>query len=117
MNRINMEDNFLKDIIALIEAKMGKYKIAIVRETCLEKDLGITGDDAAEFLLEYSQKFGVDVSNLNLRKYFTAEGDTILPAIIRFFTRTKDPKESELTIGDLEKGILLKRLDEEVINS
>lgn len=112
-----MEDKLLKDIIVLIEAKMGRYNKPIERETCLEKDLGITGDDATELLFEYSQKFGVDVSNLNLRKYFTAEGDTILPAIIRFFTKRKDPKESELTIGDLQKGILLKRLDEEVINS
>ncbi|MCX8019428.1 MAG: DUF1493 family protein [Chitinophagaceae bacterium] len=79
--------------------------------------LGITGDDAVELLLEYSQKFNVDISNLNLKRYFTAEGDTILPAIIRFFTGRKDPKESELTIRDLEKGVLLKRLDEEVINS
>lgn len=112
-----MENALLKDIIELIEVKMGVYNTPITRETCLEKNLGITGDDAVEFILEYGQKFDVDISNFNIRKYFTPEGDTIFPGIIRFFLGKNDPKESELTIGDLEKGIIKKRLDEEVINS
>lgn len=111
-----MEDKLLNDIIVLIEAKMGRYNTPITRATCLEKDLGITGDDAVELLLEYGQKFNVDVSNLNLRKYFTPEGDTILPAILRLITGKKASKDSELTVGDLEKGAVAKLLTEEVIN-
>ncbi|MBK7376825.1 MAG: DUF1493 family protein [Chitinophagaceae bacterium] len=112
-----MEDKLLKDIIVLIEAKMGRYATPITRATCLEKDLGITGDDAGELLLEYGQKFNIDVSKLNLRKYFTPEGDTILQAILRMITGKKASKDSELTVGDLEKGVIARRLDEEVINS
>lgn len=110
-----MDNKLLVNIIELVEKKMGKYRSPILRETCLEKDLGMTGDDAVEFLLEYSKKFDVNISGLDIRKYFTPEGDTILPAIIRFFTKKKNPKESELTIGDLEQGVLLKRLDDQAI--
>jgi hypothetical protein len=77
-----MEDQLLRSIVVLIEAQMGTYKMPITRDTCLEKDLGIIGDDAVELLLAYSQEFDVDVSKLNLGKYFTPEGDTILPAIL-----------------------------------
>lgn len=111
-----MEDKHLIDVIALVEAKIGRQKAQIARETCLEKDLGLTGDDAVELLLEYSQKFGVDISKLDIRKYFTPEGDTILPGIIRFITGKKNPKDRELTVGDLEKGILLKKLNDEILN-
>lgn len=112
-----MNSEVFNQIVALIEEKMGKYSKGITSETCLDKDLGIIGDDAVELLLEYGEKFKVDLSRLNLKKYFVPEGDTILPMIIRFFTGKKDPKDSELTVGHLEKGVVAGRLDEEVINS
>lgn len=112
-----MSSEVFNQIVALIEAKMGKYNTEITSETCLDKDLGIIGDDAVELLLEYAEKFEVDLSGLNMKKYFVPEGDTILPMIIRFFTGRKDPKDSELTVGHLEKGVFAGRLNEEVINS
>ncbi len=112
-----MKENLIEEIKLLIEEKMGKFKKEIDRDTALEFDLGITGDDASELLLEYSKKFNVDVSNFNMAVYFLPEGDTILPSIIRFFTGKKALKQEELTIGDLEKGVIAGRLNEEVINS
>ena len=50
-----INDEILKQVIDLIEKKMGRYKKPITRETCLEKDLGMTGDGAVEFLLDYSK--------------------------------------------------------------
>ncbi len=115
-----MQEEILSKIIKLIEGKMGKYKKPITRETCLEKDLGITGDDAVELLLEYSKKFSVDVSNFMAADYFEGEGiqmDIINP-IIRLITgkKKKEVIKKELTVGDLEKGVGVGRLDEEVIN-
>jgi hypothetical protein len=107
----------LAEIIDLIESKMGKYKVPITKTTCLEKDLGISGDDAAELLLEYGQKFNVDLTGLKLAKYFNPECDSILPEIIRFFTNKNEDKEKEMRVGDLEKGIVAGRLDETIINS
>ncbi len=110
------EETFLNEIIELIEARMGRYKKKITRETCIEKDLGISGDDAVEFLLDYAREFNVDITNFKIRRYFTPEGDTFLPLILRTFTGKKEYKEQELTIDDLERGVLAGRLDEEVIN-
>ena len=111
-----MVDKLLDDIILLIESKMGRNNAPITRATSLESDLGITGDDAVEFLISYSQKFCADVSGLDLKKYFSPEGDFILPLILRLLTGKKEAKDSELTVGDLEKGILAKILNEEIIN-
>lgn len=110
-----MSEQILNQVISLIEKKMGKYRKPITRETCLEKDLGVSGDDAVELLLDYGKNFNVDISNLDLRKYFTPEGDTILPSILRSVTGKKESKAKELTVGDLEKGIIAKQLNEEII--
>jgi acyl carrier protein len=108
-----MDDEILIQVTSLIEKQMGKYRKPITRETCLENDLGISGDDAVELLLAYSKKFSVDISKLDIRKYFMPEGDTILSSLIG----SKERKEKQLTIGDLAKGIIAKQLNEEIINS
>ena len=110
------EEAFLK-ITELIEKKMGKYKKPFSRNTMLEKDLGITGDDAAELIFEYSKVLNVNVSNFDIRFYFEPEGDNILPFIIRSLRGQKSVKLKELTIGDLEKGVISGKLDETVISS
>lgn len=109
-----MNDEILNQLISMIEEKVGKRK-PITRETCLEKDQGMTGDDAVEFLLDYSKRYNVDLTGLDIRKYFTPEGDTIFPMIIRMFTGKKEPKEKELTVGDLVNGITAKKLNDEMI--
>ena len=91
-------------------------KKEIKRETAIEKDPGITGDDSDEFLIAFGKEFNVDVSQFPIGNYFDDEGDPILPAIIRFLTNKKKRKTKELTIGHLEKAIIAGRLDEEVIN-
>jgi acyl carrier protein len=111
-----MNNEIFEKIQLMIVDKMGKYRKPLMRETTLEKDLGMSGDDAVEFILEFSKKFNVDVSKFEIKKYFFPEGDSVLPAIIRFFAGKKNPKQKELTLGDLEKAVIAGRLDEEVIN-
>lgn len=89
----------------------------ITRDTLIEDDLGVTGDDAVDFLIAYGKVFNVDVTKFMKGDYFDGEGDIILPAIIRFFTGKKKNPNKRLTVGHLEKGILARKLDEEVINS
>ncbi|MBL0335898.1 MAG: DUF1493 family protein [Chitinophagaceae bacterium] len=60
-------------------------KKEIKRETSLEADLKISGDDSEEFLLAFGKEFNVDVSKFHIGEYFGDEGDQILPSIIRFF--------------------------------
>ncbi|WP_276504407.1 DUF1493 family protein [Terrimonas pollutisoli] len=83
----------------------------------LENDLGVSGDDAVEFIIAFGKEFNVDVSKFMAADYFSPEGDSILPAFIRMVTGKKHPKQKELTIKHLEKAIIAGRLDEEVINS
>lgn len=110
-----MQEDILDSIISFIEYKMGKNKTQMSRNTCLERDLGIYGDDAVELLLDYGEKFNVDLSKFNASEYFSPEGDSILPSIIRLFTEKKETKTKELTIGDLEKGIYAGYLNEDII--
>jgi acyl carrier protein len=88
----------------------------VTESASIEDDLGVYGDDAVEFIIAFGKKFNVDVSKFMAAEYFSAEGDVILPAIIRFLTGKKQPKRKNLTIGHLEKAIVAGRLDEEVIN-
>jgi acyl carrier protein len=102
----------LKDFIikeAAVEAE------EVTKGASIENDLGVTGDDAVDFLIAYGKTFNVDVTKFMAADYFEGEGDPILPAIIRMFTGKK--KNKILTVGHLEKGIIAGRLDEEIINS
>lgn len=103
-------DTYIK-IVNLIEEKMGKYRNPLIRETTLERDLGMTGDDAIEFILEFSQRFNVDISQFNIRLYFEPEGDSILPNVFRSITGKKKSKQKELTIGDLEHSVMKGKLE------
>ncbi len=78
----------------------------------IEDDLGVSGDDAVEFILAFGKEFNVDVSNFMLADYFSPEGDFILPAIIRFLTNKKKRERKSFTVGHLEKAIMEGRLDE-----
>ncbi|SRR5260370_34310811 len=106
--------NKLKEF-AVEQAAVGEEEIT--ESASLEDDLGVSGDDAVEFIIAFGKKFNVDVSKFMAADYFSPEGDVILPAIIRFFTGKKQPKRKNLTIGHLEKAIEAGRLDEGVINS
>ena len=88
----------------------------ITRETRVEEDLGVTGDDVFDFFIAFGKSFNVDVSNFLAADYFDGEGDAMLPAMMGFLTGKKPKSKKALTIGHLEKAILAGRLDEEVIN-
>ena len=83
-------------------------KRELMRDMTLENDLGITGDESEDFLIEFGKEFSVDVSKFPIGDYFRDEGDPLLLS-------TK--KVKPLTVGHLEKAVIAGRLDEEVINS
>jgi len=111
-----MKEDIFQNIVKLVEKKMGKYKMDLTPDIMLEKDLGITGDDAVEFILEFSENFKVDVSNFLFTEYFESEGDSILPDIIRGIFNKKKRKSKELTLGDLYNGAIAGKLNNEVLN-
>ena len=50
-----------KNIVEFIENRYGEYYIPFRRNTTLEGDLGITGDEAIDFIIDFSKYFKVDV--------------------------------------------------------
>ena len=80
--------------------------------TRIEEDLGITGDDAVEFLIAFGKKFDVDISRFNMADYFHGEGwsfDCFFYKLQWWFYKRKYVKKV-LTIGDLLEAIRVKRL-------
>lgn len=75
----------------------------ISEETEIENDLGITGDDAVEFLEEFSQKFKVDTSGFDFESYFMTEGIN-LSSIFKLFS-SKKKKRKRLTLKDLQQAV------------
>lgn len=93
----------------LLTETRGKYDFLITKDTQIENGLGIYGDDATEFILEYAKQFEVDVSNFLLADYFLDEGLNLLGLF-------RKKKKKTLTIGDLLKGIEAAKLNEEVLS-
>lgn len=85
------------------------------KDTKLYADYGLYGDDAVEFILAYGEHFNVDVSQFMLADYFKAEGDSFIDEMISCFTGNKCSVPKDLSLGDLEKGIIAGKLNDEVL--
>jgi acyl carrier protein len=109
-NVIILKKNTFEKIQAFIVEKIGVDELEVTRDTLLQDDLGVYGDDALELLIAFSNKFNVDISMFPIDDYFKGEGltFTLLPTI---------RKIKPLNVGQLEKAVAVGRLDEEVINS
>ncbi len=105
-----MNDKIFNDIKSFVEEVRWKYPFELQRETRLEQDLGITGDEAYEFIDAFSKQFGIDVTNFRFDNYFELEGDWILPAFVSFFRGKKKEEKMVLTLGELEKAVESKEL-------
>lgn len=111
-----MNNEILDAIKKFTEEQSGIIEDDIREDSILEKDLGIYGDDAVEYILAFGKKFNVDVSRFMAADYFSSEG-SFLPSITSIFTGKERQKPKELAILHLVKAIKAGRLDEEVINS
>jgi acyl carrier protein len=83
--------------------------IQYTSKTNIEEELGVTGDDAVELIIEFGNKFNVDVSKFMLADYFRAEGIDFLG----LFKKKKVRKI--LTLGDLVNSVITGRLDEKTL--
>jgi len=74
----------------------------------LRKDFGIDGDDALEFLQEFSTTFNVDISMIDFHDVFNEEGSwNPFSAVTDFFSNTK---KRDLTVVDLEQAVKTGKL-------
>ena len=91
------------------------YENKVNEEASLEKDLGIYGDEACDFLIAFGKEFHVDVSKFMAADYFSPEGDKILPTVIRFFFGIKKKKLKDFKIKHLIKAVEAGKLDDEIM--
>lgn len=101
-----MKTTLFDQIKDFIETQRWKYDFPLTRNTLLQKDLKIWGDDAVDFLEAFGKKFDVDLSTFKIDLYFRTEGGF---SMFNSFFKEKN-KYKALTIGDLEdavnKGVL-----------
>lgn len=74
--------------------------------TSIENDLGITGDDAIDFIEEFSEEFNVDIQLFEYEKYFKPEGNSIFS----LFNNTPS-KQYDLKIVDLINAVKSGKLE------
>ena len=105
--RSEINDVFL-ELVAFVRQEVNEFNLAMTRQTIIEDDLGVTGDEAEDFVIAFSKKYNVSIENFKFSKYFYPE-----PGIFGL----QNGRISKLTLGHLEKAIKAGLLDEEVINS
>ncbi len=59
---------------ALVAKELAMPLSKVLLTSRIEEDLGMTGDDSAEFLEAFAEEFGVDLSGLDFHKHFGPEG-------------------------------------------
>jgi len=107
----------LKDKIIIPE----KLKSFIIQETLvkekevvpsaeIDKDLGITGDDAVELIDNFSNEFNVDISGFEFDKYFQEEGSWFFGWLSDFFNKGERLPRIGLTINDLAEAVSTGKL-------
>jgi hypothetical protein len=89
----------------------------ITRNTQIEDDLGVTVDNAVDFIIAYGKAFNVNVTGFMAADYFGAERNVILSELFRWITGNQKRTRKILTVGHLEKGIIAGKLNDEVVNS
>lgn len=104
--RVKMKNEIFNDLVSFIYKVSRRIEVSITMETSLENDLGVTGDDGEELIVEFSKKYNIYINNFHFTKYFYPEPMTL--------SMPKDVKL--LTVGHLMKAIEVGRLDDDVIN-
>ncbi|PWU02598.1 MAG: hypothetical protein C5B52_05085 [Bacteroidetes bacterium] len=105
-----MGHNPFDRIVNFVEKQRWKYKKKLSRSTTLERDLGITGDEADEFMLAFFKEFNIDYSSFDPSNYFGVEYFDFL-GLSKLMLRLKGTKNGQketkdLTLGDLERVVL-----------
>jgi len=74
-------------------------------ESRLLQDLGIDGDDAEYLLVEFFERFDVDMSNFNFRRFFMGE-----PQLFNFLKFGDKERLMPLTVDDLCRSAAARKI-------
>lgn len=103
-------NNTFDELKKFILDERAEFSFELRRETQIERDLNIWGDDACDFIMAFGDRFRVDISKFNIDDYFDPEGDAFLRTIQNWFKWKHKKNKKSLTLGDLEQAIVCKKL-------
>ncbi len=112
-----MNNETFENLVNFLVKESGVDDEEITRDTQIEDHLGVTGDDAMDFMIAYGKTFKVDVTKFMAANYFGPERNVVLSEFGKWITGNRIRTRKILTVGHLEKGVYAGRLNEEVINS
>lgn len=102
-----MKEKIFEDLAAFLHEQSGAFEVPITLNTSIENDLGITGEDGEELIVNFSKRYNINIDNFYFMKYFNPEP---------FISRIPDEVKI-LTVSHLMKAIAVGRLADDVIDS
>ncbi len=107
-----MDKEMFEKVRDFVAEHLSVKKNKLSEQTSLDK-LGVTGDDALEFMEEFMKRFSVDMSDFEFKKHFDAEGSfmPLLPEVLIFsflFARNNSQK-IPITLRDLTEAAQNKK--------
>jgi acyl carrier protein len=92
-----MTCELLEEVKTFVAEFWGEPKNRLAAETSVNDDLGMDGDDGVEFMLEFGERFAVDLTAFPHDKYFGPEaGATALSMLVNVVRRVTTGKWSGL---------------------
>lgn len=102
------KDTWSELVFFIREQAVLSNKKDITKSLTLEGDLGITGEDAEDFMRSFFERFKVDQGDFVFERYFNGEGFQPFGIIAMIFSKKirKKYEKEKLTLGMLEAAIL-----------
>lgn len=69
-----MDGPTFERVAQLIVEKCGVRRADVRPDSDLERDVGVTGDDAGDLMTAYAREFGVDLTEFEFLRHFGREG-------------------------------------------
>ncbi|MDP3024437.1 MAG: DUF1493 family protein [candidate division Zixibacteria bacterium] len=104
-----MNNDILEKIKDFVAENLVVKKEKLTAGTRLLEDLGIDGDDAAEFIEVFSKKFDIDMTDFVFEKHFGQEGFNPLMFLYRFLFNRKKLQFTTITLSDLLEVVQQKK--------
>lgn len=98
-------ENILDNLIAFIYRETRSYDVVISEDTEIERDLGVTGEDAEELIFKFAKLYKVDITKFYFTKYFYPEP----------MTSYHPNNVKVLKVRDLLNAIKARKLDDDII--
>ena len=107
VNRSNSTEEIIEFISQSLSIPLNK----ITKTASLFHDLGIDGDDAIDFLNEFSHTFGVSLSQFRFNEYFGPEGSATPWGFIKeIVTKSSFTQKKRLEVKDLIQAVSTGKL-------